>query len=133
MAVILERRSFIAGVGALGATALVSLPGCAGGLGAFTFVDAVRRLLTLSSSAALDRLIAPGGFYDNQVARLNLPDVFGSRGGVLANILTGVVFRDRLQRSLNDVADETLRCFLDGHSGGNDVLPDVLADRAGHV
>ena len=93
----------------LGATSALALSGCASGFGGFSFVDAVRRLLTLSSLAALDRLTAPGGFYDNQIARLNLPDVFGSRGNVLANILTGVVFRDRLQRSLARFAEDGAR------------------------
>ena len=109
MAISIERRGFVVGLGALSATALVPLSGCAGGLGGFSFVEAVRRLLTLSSVAALDRLTAPGGFYDDQVARLNLPDVFGSRGGVLANILTGVVFRDRLQRTLANFAVDGAR------------------------
>jgi hypothetical protein len=106
MATILERRGFLVGAGA---TSLLALSGCAGGYGGFSFVDAVRRLLTLSSTAALDRLIAPGGFYDNQVARLALPEALGSRGGVLANILTGVVFRDRLQRQLNEFARDGAR------------------------
>ena len=109
MAYALERRGFLAGIGAAGAVSLVSLSGCASGFGQFSFVDAVRRLLTLSSGAALDRLIAPGGFYDSQIARLDLPQVFGSRGGVLANILTGVVFRDRLQRQLNEFARDGAR------------------------
>lgn len=104
-----SRRRFLVGAGAAGAASLVSLSGCASGFGGFSFVDAVRRLLELSSYTALDRLMAPGGFYENQVARLNLPDVFGSRGGVLANILTGVVFRDRLQRSLNRFAEDGAR------------------------
>jgi hypothetical protein len=89
---------------------VLPLAGCANGFGGgFSFVDAVRRLLELSSFAAFDRLMAPGGFYDNQVARLNLPEVFGSRGGVMANILTGVLFRDRLQRSLNRFAEDGAR------------------------
>lgn len=106
---LIERRGFVLGMSALGLTAALPLGGCASGFGGFSFVDAVRRLLTLSSTAALDRLIAPGGFYDSQIARLALPDAFGSRGGVLANILTGVVFRDRLQRALNDVARDGAR------------------------
>ena len=109
MATTLERRGFLAGIGAAGAVSLVALTGCAGGFGQFSFVDAVRRLLTLSSFSAIDRLAAPGGFYDNQIARLDLPQVFGSRGGVLANILTGVVFRDRLQRQLNHFAEDGAR------------------------
>jgi len=101
-----SKRCFIVG---LGATSALAVSGCAGGLGQFSFVEAVRRLLTLSSIAALDRLTGPGGFYDDQIARLNLPDVFGSRGGVLANILTGVVFRDRLQRTLANFAVDGAR------------------------
>ena len=109
MATVLERRGFIAGLGATGVVSVIALSGCASGLGAFSFVEAVRRLLTLSSVAAIDRLTGPGGFYDDQVARLDLPEVFGSRGGVLANILTGVVFRDRLQRTLANFAVDGAR------------------------
>lgn len=106
MTSLIERRGFLAGASA---TSVLALSGCAGGLGQFSFVEAVRRLLTLSSYAAIDRLSAPGGFYDNQVARLGLPEVFGRRGGVLANIFTGVVFRDRLQRTLNRFAEDGAR------------------------
>ena len=105
----LGRRGFIVGLGAAGATSAIALSGCASGFGQFSFVEAVRRLLTLSSYAAIDRLSAPGGFYDNQVARLGLPEVFGRRGNVLANIVTGVVFRDRLQRTLNRFAEDGAR------------------------
>ena len=107
--VALGRRRFIIGLGAAGAASAISLTGCASGFGQFSFVEAVRRLLTLSSYAAIDRLSAPGGFYDNQVARLALPEVFGRRGNVLANIVTGVVFRDRLQRTLNRFAEDGAR------------------------
>ena len=58
----LGRRGFIVGLGAAGATSAIALSGCASGFGQFSFVDAVRRLLTLSSYAAIDRLSAPGGF-----------------------------------------------------------------------
>lgn len=105
----LGRRGFIVGLGAAGATWAIALSGCASGFGQFSFVEAVRRLLTLSSFAAIDRLSAPGGFYDSQVARLALPEALGRRGNVLSNILTGVVFRDRLQRSLNRFAEEGAR------------------------
>jgi Protein of unknown function (DUF4197) len=101
----IARRAFIAGAAATGALAL---PGCSS-LGGLSLVDAIRRLLGRASSNALARLAAPGGFYDNQLARLALPDVFGSRGGVLQNILTSVVFKDRLTRSLNHVAEDGAR------------------------
>lgn len=105
----LGRRRFIVGLGAAGAASAITLSGCTSGFGQFSFVEAVRRLLTLSSFAAIDRLSAPGGFYDSQVARLELPAALGRRGNVLSNILTGVVFRDRLQRSLNRVAEDGAR------------------------
>ena len=105
----LGRRRFIVGLGAAGAASAITLSGCASGFGQFSFVEAVRRLMTLSSFVAIERLSAPGGFYDSQVARLALPEALGRRGNVLSNILTGVVFRDRLQRSLNRVAEDGAR------------------------
>ena len=78
-------------------------------MGGFSLVDAVRRLLEQSTKGALARLTAPGGFWDNQLARLDLPDVFGSRGGVLEGILTSAVFKNRLQKSFNHVAEAGAR------------------------
>lgn len=102
---IAARRSVLAG---LAAGSLLSLPGCSS-LGDLSLVDAIRRLLTRSTRAALARLVAPGGFYDNELARLDLPEVFGSRGNVLQSILTSAVFKTRLQRSLNRVAERGAR------------------------
>ena len=101
----LPRRRVLAG--AL-ATAALALPGCAT-MERWSLVDAIRRLLETASGNALARLAAPGGFWDNQLARLDLPDVFGRRGTVLQNILTSVVFKDRLQRELNYVAERGAR------------------------
>lgn len=100
-----SRRIFLAGAAASGALAVT---GCSS-MGGFSLVDAVRRLLERSASGALARLTAPGGFWDNQLARLDLPDVFGSRGNVLESILTSAVFKNRLQRSLNSVAEAGAR------------------------
>ena len=97
----LGRRGFMAGAAAAG---LLTLPACSS-FGGFGFVDAIRRLLQYSTENAFARLIAPGGFWDNQLARLDLPEVLGSRGNVLQDILTSVVFRDRLQREFNRVAE----------------------------
>lgn len=102
----LPRRQVLAG--ALATTAVVALPGCAT-MERWSLVDAVRRLLERASGNALARLAAPGGFWDNQLARLDLPDVFGRRGTVLQNILTSVMFKDRLQRELNYVAERGAR------------------------
>jgi hypothetical protein len=64
-----SRRRFIAGMGA--SASLLALPACET-LGGFSLVDAVRRLLYLSSERAFMRLTAPGGFWDEQVAALGL-------------------------------------------------------------
>lgn len=99
------RRSFLGGAAAVG---LLALPGCES-LQQFSLTEAIRRLLTLSAQRAFDRLVAPGGFWDDQVARLDLPDVLGSRGGVIASILTSVIFKERLQREFNHVAERGAR------------------------
>jgi len=101
----IARRNFLAGAAA---TSLLALPGCAS-MGGFSMIEAVRRLLTLSTQGALARLMASGGFWDNSLARLDLPDVFGSRGGVLQGILSSALFKDRLQHQLNIVAEDGAR------------------------
>lgn len=101
----LARRAFMAGSAATG---LLTLSGCAS-LGGYGFTDAIRRLLLLSSEGAFARLTAPGGFWDSSVARLELPSLFGNRGGVLAGILTSGVFREKLQQRLNYIAEDGAR------------------------
>ena len=101
----LARRRFVTGAAAVG---LLALPGCQtlGDLPGFSLVDAIRRILTLSSQRAFARLTAPDGFWDNSLARLDLPDVFGSNGGLVQSILTSALFRERLQREFNHVAEK---------------------------
>ncbi len=101
----IARRNFLAGAAATG---LLVLPGCAS-MGGFSMVEAVRRLLALSTQGAMARLTAPGGFWDNQVARLDLPAVFSGRGSVMQSILTSSIFRDRLQHQLNIIAEDGAR------------------------
>ncbi len=88
------RRSLLAG--AAGAGALLLLPGCAT-TGGFSLVEAVRRMLLLATENAFARLTSPGGFWDEQVARLGLDSVMGARGDVLSRILTSQLFKDRLE------------------------------------
>ncbi len=104
-AVTLRRRQFMAGVAA---SSLLALPACSS-IPGLSLVDAVRRLLTRATGNALDRLSAPGGFWDNQLARLALPDIFGSRGSVLQDILGSAPVRNRLQKQLNHVAEAGAR------------------------
>lgn len=95
MTPILHRRGFIAGT--LAAGVALTLPGCATYGGAFSFTEAIRRLMVLSSERAFNRMTAPGGFWDQQVAQIGLSQFFGSRGNVLGNILTSTLFKNRLE------------------------------------
>lgn len=98
------RRSLLAG--AAGAGAVLLLPGCASTGGGFSLVEAVRRLLLLASENAFARLTAPDGFWDEQVARLGLANVLGTRGDVLGRILTSQAFKDRLEERFAGFAIE---------------------------
>ncbi|WP_086616861.1 DUF4197 domain-containing protein [Erythrobacter tepidarius] len=90
-----SRRALLAGIAAAGA--LVVLPGCASTGPAFTMEEAVRRMLLLASENAFARLTEPGGFWDEQVARIGLDRFLGARGNTLSRILTSQMFKDRLE------------------------------------
>ncbi|AKQ43387.1 hypothetical protein CP97_10795 [Aurantiacibacter atlanticus] len=96
-----SRRNFIAGVGAAGA--MFALPACQS-FGGFSLTDAVRRMLYLSSERAFARLTVPGGYWDDAVADIGLPNMIGTRGSVLAGILTSSLFKDRLVDAFADIA-----------------------------
>lgn len=98
-----SRRTFIAGLGA--SASLVALPACQT-MGGWSLTDAIRQLLYISSERAFARLTAPGGFWDEQVAALGLGTLIGSRGGVVANILTSTLFKSRLEGAFADIAIE---------------------------
>lgn len=98
----LARRSVL--IGGLASGALL-LPGCQS-LGGFSMVEAIRRLLTFSAQNAFARLTAPGGFWDNEVARFDLPELFSGSAGGLRGLLTSSVFKQQLQRQLNLVAEK---------------------------
>lgn len=101
---IMERRRFL---GAGSALALLAMTGCSQGLG-FSLTEAIRRLLSLSSQRALARLMAPGGFYDSQIARITLPDQLGGggTGSLLTRVLLSGVVRDRLLKQVNRAAEK---------------------------
>lgn len=96
------RRAVLAGIGAAG---LLALPGCAS-MGGLNLTEAVRRLLLLSSERAFARLTAPGGYWDEQVARVGLGNLLGTRGDVLSRILTSALFKSRLEHAFADIAVE---------------------------
>lgn len=96
------RRAFLAGAAG---TAVLALPGCTG-IGGFSMVDAIKRLLTLSTQNAFAKLTAPGGFWDSTVARFDVPELFSGSGGVLKTLLTTTAFRQQLQKQLNIAAEK---------------------------
>ncbi len=98
----MHRRQFLGGSTAL---LLVTLGGCQGGL-RYSLIEAIQRLLTLSSQRALASLMAPGGFYDSQVGRITLPDRFGKTGSMVTQALLSTVLRDRLTRQINHAAEK---------------------------
>jgi len=97
-----HRRAFLAG--SLATAGVLVLPGCASYGGAFSFTEAIRRLMLLSSERAFARLTAPGGFWDRQVAQIGLNGFFGNRGNVVSNILTSTLFKNRLENVVANVA-----------------------------
>ncbi|MEO7248045.1 MAG: DUF4197 domain-containing protein [Novosphingobium sp.] len=101
----MARRSFVAGASI---SAVAVLAGCAS-LPAFSLTEAIRRLLSVASHNAISRLMAPGGFWDNQLTQLALPDILGRRGGVVQSILTSDLFRSGLRRELNHIAERGAR------------------------
>lgn len=96
------RRTLMAGLFAGAAATL--LPGCATGLGQYSLVDAVQRLLYISSERAFARMLQADGFWDQQVASLGLGNVLGARGDVLGRILTSGLFKSRLDRAFGEFA-----------------------------
>ena len=88
------RRALLAGAAA---STVLLLPGCATTGGGFSLTEAIRRLLLLASENAFARLTAPGGFWDEQVARVGLNQFLGARGDTLSRILTSSLFKDRLE------------------------------------
>ena len=99
----LDRRSIMraGGAGAI----LLAIPACAS-LPGFSLTEAVRRLLLRSTENAFARLTAPDGYWDEQVARLGLSNLLGTRGDVVSRILTSALFKDRLEDAFADIAIE---------------------------
>lgn len=89
------RRALLAGAASAGA--LLLLPACASTGPAFIMKEAVRRLLLAAADNTFARLTAPGGFWDEQVATIDLDRFLGNRGNTLSRILTSQVFKDRLE------------------------------------
>lgn len=85
---------------------VLALPGCAGqGL---SLVEAIRRLLSISSQRAFAALLRENGFFDDQIARISLPPRLG--GDNASNIVSAVLrsgpVRDRMLRQVNRAAEK---------------------------
>ncbi|MDZ3833558.1 MAG: DUF4197 domain-containing protein [Sphingopyxis sp.] len=104
MTAITDRRTLLS---VLATAPLLALPGCASVPG-FSLTDAVRELLTLSSQRAFAMLLQPGGFYDSEVARIDLPPQLGGPGAtsVISRLLMSNLFKDRLIRQVNSAAEK---------------------------
>jgi hypothetical protein len=96
------RRAVMAG--ALAAGLAAALVGCATGPQGISLTEAVRRLLLLSSERAFARLTAPGGYWDDALARADLSGSMGARGAALTRVLASPLFRQRLGDVFADAA-----------------------------
>ena len=101
---IISRRSLLCSAALL---PILTLPGCAE-TGRFSLVEAIRRLLSLSAQRAFANLMRENGFYDDQLARISLPDALGGSKGadVLTAVLTSALFRNRLTKQVNRAAEK---------------------------
>ena len=97
------RRSVIGWAAAL---PLALVAGCASGPGGYSIEEIVQRLLTLSSQRAFARLLQPGGFYDDALARIDVPDAVTGGSGVLGAVLRTNAVRRQVAIALNDAAGE---------------------------
>ncbi|MBP7136849.1 MAG: DUF4197 family protein, partial [Sphingomonadaceae bacterium] len=101
---IISRRSLLCSAALL---PILTLPGCAE-TGRFSLVEVIRRLLSLSAQRAFANLMRENGFYDDQLARISLPDALGGSKGadVLTAVLTSALFRNRLTKQVNRAAEK---------------------------
>lgn len=99
------RRTVLAG---FLATGVLTLPGCAT-IGKPSYTDVIENLLMLSSQRAFARLTQPDGFWDSQVARINLPTLFGRPGSVAEKVFRSPLFKEKLQHELNRMAEDGAR------------------------
>lgn len=99
------RRAVLAG---FLATGVMALPGCTT-IGRPSYTDIIENLLMLSSQRAFARLTQPDGFWDSQVARINMPVLFGRPGSVAQKVFRSPLFKEKLQRELNRIAEDGAR------------------------
>jgi hypothetical protein len=93
---LLSRRSLLAA----GCTLpLLALPGCAS-LPGYGMVDAIRRILTISSQRAFAQLLNENGFFEDELARVPLP----AGGAIAGALLRTPLVQNQLLRLMNRAA-----------------------------
>ncbi|HEX8525984.1 DUF4197 domain-containing protein [Allosphingosinicella sp.] len=97
---LLSRRTLLA---AGCAFPLLALPACQS-LPGFGMVDALRRILTLSSQRAFAGLLQDNGFFQSDVARIPLPPELSRAGGIASALLGSNLVQNQLMRLMNRAA-----------------------------
>lgn len=98
-----DRRALIASAAIL---PILALPGCANS--GFSLVEAIRRLLSISSQRAFATLMRENGFFDDAIARISLPDRLGGEraSSIVALALRSGPVRERMLRQVNRAAEK---------------------------
>jgi hypothetical protein len=97
---LLSRRSLLA----FGCTLpLLALPAC-NSIPGFGMVDAIRRLLTVSSQRAFANLLQDNGFFQDEVARIPLPPQLQGAGGIASALLGSGLVQNQLLQLMNRAA-----------------------------
>jgi hypothetical protein len=97
---LLTRRSLLVAGCAL---PLLALPAC-NSIPGFGMVDALRRLLTISSQRAFASLLQDNGFFQDEVARIPLPPQLERAGGIASALLGSGLVQNQLLRLMNRAA-----------------------------
>ena len=82
---------------------LLALPGCAS-IPGFGMVDALRRLLTVSSQRAFANLLTDNGFFSDELARVPLPPQLAGAGGIASALLRSPAVQNQLLGVMNRAA-----------------------------
>jgi Protein of unknown function (DUF4197) len=103
----LSRRTIVtSGLASFSLLSLMPLSGCANG--GFSLVEAIRRLLSLSSQRAFASLLRENGFFDDAISRISLPDSLGGdrASSLVAAALRSGPVRERMLRQVNRAAEK---------------------------
>lgn len=98
----LTRRRLL--IAAAAAAPLLLLPGCATGLGGFSFEEAIRRLLTTASQRAFADLLQENGFFEDELTRIALPPELSGAGTVASTLLRNPAVQRQVLELVNDAA-----------------------------